>query len=144
MSEKTLTPILYVCTSSDCTFSAPGVGSHPEDKPYGYVSAKPGEAAVCPVCGAKCTTVEDGRHRFLRLNSARLGVIIEKMKLVGNTMKGAQYEPTVDDLKRVRAVLYANFDQLGKLIDAKEEKLINPDAVKATDKVKTRKKMFSL
>ena len=139
MSEIKVTPMLYVCTAKDCSFSAGIVGNLPDDKPYGVVSAKPGTAAKCPICGANCTTIEDGRHKFLRLNSQRIGAICEKMRLVGNTMKGAQYEPTVDDLKRVRAVLYAEFDRLGVLIDTREEKIINPgetDGKKRTTKVR--------
>jgi hypothetical protein len=134
-----VTPVLYVCSAKDCTFSQGIVSDNANDKPYGTVSAKPGEKAVCPVCGAVCNDVENGRHKFLRLNSQRIGAIREKMRLVGNTMKGAQYEPTVDDLKRVRAVLYAEFDRLGAMIDAREEKIINPgetDGKKRTVKVK--------
>jgi hypothetical protein len=134
-----VTPVLYVCSAKDCTFSAGIVGNNANDKPYGTVSAKPGVKAVCPICGAVCNTIEDGRHKFLRLNSQRIGCIREKMRLVGNTMKGAQYEPTVDDLKRVREVLYAEFDRLGAMIDAREEKIINPgetDGKKRTAKVK--------
>jgi hypothetical protein len=147
--DTKVTPVLYVCNAKDCTFSLATPSTYKAKNRkgdivettdvYGTVSAKPGEKAICPVCGAVCNDVENGRHKFLRLNSQRIGAIREKMRLVGNTMKGAQYEPTVDDLKRVRAVLYAEFDRLGAMIDAREEKIINPgetDGKRRTVKVK--------
>lgn len=142
MANEKVTPILYVCANAGCTYSGATVGANVSDKPYGVVSAKPGEPAKCPVCGAVCSTVEDGRHKFLRLNSQRIGAVRDKMRLIGNTMKGAQYEPAQDDLKRVRAVLYAEFDRLGKLIDAREEKILNPGV--KTAKAKVKRNTFAL
>lgn len=143
--NKVVAPKLYVCTAKDCDFSLGTVGvdkdgnprlievttrggNHKMDlqsPPYGVVSAKDGEVAKCPVCGAVLTTEEDGRHKFLRLNSQRIMAVREKMRLIGNTMKGAQYDPSADDLKRVQSILYAEFDTLSNLIDKRAEKIAN-------------------
>lgn len=143
MADKKATPILYVCTAEKCTFSTGAVSAHADDKPYGAVSAKPGIVAKCPVCGAACDTVEDGRHKFLRLNSMRVGAVREKMRLIGNTLKGAQYEPTQDDLKRLREVLYGTFDVVNDQIDKREERILNPEARTARKGNKV-KRTFSL
>lgn len=151
MSEtKVVAPILYVCTAKGCDYSAASVGLDKEGKPrviqiktrrgndklalqsppYGVVSAMPGTVARCPVCGAVCTDIEDGRHKFLRLNSQRVSAVREKMRLIGNTMKGAQYTPTIDDLVKVQKILYTEFDVLSDLIDKRTEKINNPDATR--------------
>lgn len=146
MADKIVAPILYVCRNQDCDFSTAEVGMDGtgkpriiviktrkgnekpvlESPPYGVVSAKPGEKAICPVCGTVCTEIEDGRHKFLRLNSQRVGVLREKMRLIGNTMKGAQYDPTESDIAKVQKLLYAEFDVLSDLCDKRVEKIKNP------------------
>ena len=143
MADKKATPILYVCTAEKCTFSTGVVSAHADDKPYGAVSAKPGKVAKCPVCGASCSTVEDGRHKFLRLDSMRVFSVQEKMRLIGNTLRGAQYEPTDDDLTRLQTVLYGTFDVVSDLIDKRREKLRNPEARTARKGNKV-KRTFSL
>jgi hypothetical protein len=148
MSEqnKIVAPILYVCSNPKCDYSLGHVGVDANGKvrivmvktrkgndkpqlaspPYGVVSAKVGEKAICPVCGGVCTEVENGRHKFLRLNTQRINAVAEKMRLIGNTMKGAQYEPTTDDLVKVQKFLYAQFDTVNDLIDKRAEKISNP------------------
>lgn len=164
MSEKIVAPILYVCTHKGCDYSSGKTGLDGDGKPrlvevktrtgntklalqsppYGTVSAKAGEKAICPVCGSACTEVEDGRHKFLRLNSQRITVLREKMRLIGNTMKGAQYDPTQDDVKRVQALIYAEADTLNDLCDKRIEKIINPGARAAKSGTQTVKIPFAL
>ncbi len=144
-TKKVVAPKLFMCTNATCDFSTGKVGVDKDGKPrlievttrkgnkkvdlqsppYGVVSAKEGETAVCPVCGAVLTTEEDGRHKFLRLNSQRIAAVREKMRLIGNTMKGAQYDPSADDLKKVQSILYAEVDTLMGLIDRRAEKIAN-------------------
>lgn len=148
MSEEIkVTPKLFLCTAPGCDFSLGNVGVDKDGKarlvvvttrkgnektalqspPYGVISAMPGKVAICPVCGATMTVEEDGRHKFLRLNSQRITAVREKMRLIGNTMKGAQYAPNADDLAHVQKVLYATFDVVADLIDKRAEKLANPE-----------------
>jgi len=148
MSNKVIAPVLYVCTNKGCDFSSREIGVDKDGKPriimvktrkgaekpalqsppYGVVSAKVGDKAICPVCGAVCTTVEDGRHKYLRLNSQRVARLVETMRLIGNTHKGAQYEPTENDVAHVRQLIYAHVDALGDLMDKRIERIKNPSA----------------
>lgn len=144
MSEKKVTPILYVCNAQGCTYSKGEVSEHAKDKPYGVVSAMPGTKAVCPVCGKPVNTIEDGRHKFLRLNSMRIGAVREKMRLIGNTMKGAQYEPTTEDLAKVRQVIYSEVDRLQGLIDAREQKILNPGETSGKRTTTKKRNTFAL
>lgn len=143
MSEK-VTPLLFVCNATGCSFSGPEVSENTRDKPYGVVSAKPGEQAKCPVCGGSCTTIEDGRHKFLRLNSMRVFAVVEKMRLIGNTTTGAQYEPTVDDLEKVRTVLFATFDRVSGQLDRKIERIKNPGETGKRTKSAPKRRTFAL
>ena len=162
-TEKRVT-IQYVCTADGCDYSAANVGVDKDGKPrvaivktrkgnnkaafvsppYGVVSGTETENPVCPVCGAKCTTVEDGRHKFLRLNSKRIARVRKELRLVGNTMRGSQYEPTVEDVKKVVGILYGEFDYVNDAADKRIERIIGGGGTRKRKGAKVLEIPFSL
>ena len=164
METEKKVSVLYVCTAKGCDYSLPVVGVDGQNgprivmaknrkgenvptlqsPPYGTISAGADEKPVCPNCGAVCTELEDDRHKALRVLSPRIQRTVEQVRLIRNVLKGSQYDLAVDDLNKLRKILYAEMDALQHAIDTREERITSPTGRVRDSKVKAVKIPFAL